>query len=44
MRNSDQILGNRALVADTIVHVCKAETVDLGDIESVFEILEATVE
>jgi dihydroxyacid dehydratase/phosphogluconate dehydratase len=44
VRDCDQIFGNRALVADSVVDVSEVESVDLGDIKFVFEVLEATIE
>ena len=44
MRNGCEILGDRPFVTDTVVDVGEAESVDLGDVELILEILEAAVE
>ena len=44
LRNCDQVLGDRALIADAIVYVGEAETVNLSDVEVRLEILQAAVE
>jgi hypothetical protein len=43
-RNSNEVFGDRAFVADSVVDVGEAESVDLGDVEITFEILEAAIE
>ena len=44
LRNGDQILRDGALVADAIVDVGETESVDLGDVEIILQILQAAVE
>ncbi len=44
MRDSEQVPGDGALVADAIVDVCETEAVNLGDVEVRLQILQAAVE
>ncbi len=43
LRNRDQILGDGALVAHAIIKVGEPKAIDLGNVEMVFQILQAAV-